>query len=180
MNNFAYYHEGHKQLARESGFKAESLNSLENCSHFKRSYCKCGKQCSYIEVICAFVKCYPQHIKLQQSLQAEFRKATNSYDVLLAVQRLANETIIMEEFKKITNKRVELDDTWQLWFNFIFRDCFSYVSLFISISSWDLRIACLKNMSALFAAYDRPCYQKLPSHLADLEFWITSKQVVLL
>ena len=34
---------------------------------------------------------------------------------------------------------------------------------------WDLRIASLKNMSALFAAYDRPCYQKLPSHLADLE-----------
>ena len=68
----------------------------------------------FIEATSAFVKCYPQHIKLQQSLQAELRKAKNSYDMLLAVQRLANEPIIMEEFKKFTIKRAESDDTWQL------------------------------------------------------------------
>ena len=43
------------------------------------------------------------------------------------------------------------------------------VMLLIRSSKWDLRIAAIKSMAALFTAYDRPNYQKLVAqHINDL------------
>ena len=52
--------------------------------------------------------------------------------------------------------------------NFVFRDAFSYFSLFILIRSgiWNLQLYGIKQIGPLFAAFDRPHYQKLiPCHL---------------
>ena len=53
----------------------------------------------------------------------------------------------------------------------MFRDMFSYITLFISIRGgmWNLRLYGVKQVAPLFAAFDRPHYQKLiPCHLHEV------------
>ena len=44
----------------------------------------------------------------------------------------------------------------KFWLQFIFKDCFAYVALYLAIQSgnWDLRMAAIKQMAALFIAFD--------------------------
>ena len=155
----AYFHAGLKEIAQGSGYKAETLKSLEKCSHFKRTHSFLLQvwEGMFTDMISAFVSAYPQFHSLQKSikdmLEQALHKDTTSHELLLAVQR-------------------SIAGTWHLWSNFVLKDCFSYVGLFLAIrmSNWDLRVASLKGMAPLFAAYDRPCYQKLiPNHPADIE-----------
>ena len=62
-------------------------------------------------------------------------------------------------------------DTINFWYKFISEDCFAYLSLFVSIRyrNWSLRAASIKQLSALFSAFDSPTYQSIiAQHLADL------------
>ncbi len=171
----AYYHAGLREIAKNSGYKAETLKSLENCSHFKRTLLQLW-EAMLIEMISLFVDSYPQFDALRSAILKAFEEAkqndTTSHDLLITVQHLVTKTKALDEFNKFITKQGEADDTWQFWSNFVLTDCFGYVCLFIAIrtSNWDLRVSSLKNMIPLFSAYDRPCYQKLiPDHIADIE-----------
>ena len=62
----------------------------------------------------------------------------------------------------------ENDHTVCFWENFVLRDAFSYITLFLFIRRglWKLRLCSIKQVAPLFVAYDRPHYQKLiPQHL---------------
>lgn len=86
-------------------------------------------------------------------------------------EHLVSEVSALDEFNKFLHEQQQRDDTWKFWFNFVFSDCFCYVSLFLAIrtSNWDLRVSNLKCMAPLFSAYNRPWYRKLiPQHLADI------------
>jgi len=53
----------------------------------------------------------------------------------------------------------------------VFQDAIAYVSIFLAIQSgdWNLRVASMKSMAALYTAFDHPNYQKLISqHLEDV------------
>ena len=69
------------------------------------------------------------------------------------------------------NEKANKDDNWSFWSDFIFKNGFAYISMYMSARStkWDLRLASLKNMVPLFAAFDQPNYHKLlPQHIANL------------
>ena len=64
-----------------------------------------------------------------------------------------------------------IDDIWRFWVQFVFEDAMGYRSLFLAICSgnWDLRVASMKSMAAVFTAFDHATYQKLMSqHLEDI------------
>ena len=67
----------------------------------------------------------------------------------------------IEFFGFINDKRAK-DTTWKFWIDFAFKNCFSYISLFLSVcgSNWNLCVASLKEMTPLFAAFDQDTYQK--------------------
>ena len=76
-----------------------------------------------------------------------------------------------EDFMKFVDDQSEKNETKKFWSQFVFQDCFAYVSLYLAIRSgrWDLRMAAIKSMAALFTAFDRPHYQKLiPQHIVDM------------
>ena len=80
-------------------------------------------------------------------------------------------TGFQDQFTKLTERETEHHETYKFWLQFVFKDCFSYVALYLVIRSrkWDLRMAAIKQMAALFTAFDRPNYQKLiPQHIVDM------------
>ena len=117
---------------------------------------------------------YTNKLKSAQDQVTEATTYNTSTTVqLMNIQCLMAETSAMQSFKDFVQQKAETDDTWRFWSNFVLKDCFSYICLFLAIrtSSWDLRMLALKSMSCLFSAYDRPSYSKtLPNHLADIPY----------
>ena len=74
-------------------------------------------------------------------------------------------------FNEFIRLKSSEDETWQFWANFVFRDCYAYIALYVAIrgSNWHLRLASLKLMAPVFTAFDRDYYRKIiPDHLANL------------
>jgi hypothetical protein len=167
----AYYGAGLEEIAKASGYRGSTLISLSRCTNFKRT-----------------------HRFLLQVWEALFRvilrgylEKSQKYDILEEVGHILNESIHDEVLPfsltlLVSSLTADLKDkilqfindqgdrTWTFWGDFVFKNCLAYVTLFISIrgSNWNLRIASLKCMLPLFAAFDRDYYQRIiPNHLAD-------------
>ena len=77
----------------------------------------------------------------------------------------------MEAFKRFIQTMAASDDTWRFWIEFVFEDAMAYIMLFLATRSgnWQLRMAAIKLMVPLFAAFDHNTYQKvIAQHLADV------------
>lgn len=87
---------------------------------------------TYAEMVHAFVAANPQFNSLKADLEAavEFHENdSTSNDLLLKVQYLVSEASTLVEFRVFVDELSETDSTWQLWSNFVFNDCFSYIAL---------------------------------------------------
>lgn len=76
-----------------------------------------------------------------------------------------------DKFSEFMSTNMEKDETFKFWGQFVLKDCFAYVSLYLAIrtGNWKLRVAAMKSMAPLFTAYDRQKYQKLlPQHIVDM------------
>lgn len=76
-----------------------------------------------------------------------------------------------DEFKAFTFEKCARDETFKFWHQFVHKDCFAYLSLYLAIRSgnWELRNYSLKTIAPLFHVMDsRYYYRLIPHHLADL------------
>ena len=156
-----YFHAGLKEIAEASGFKGETLTSLEKCSNFKRTHNFLLQV--WQAIFRSMIITFKQLPSATLDEEVTIRNVLNSTEPLTALQ---------EEFKTYLIAMASTDDTWSFWKEFVFSDCFSYMQLYIAIrcQNWELRNSALKVMAPLFMAYDRTTYQRLiPYHLADLQ-----------
>ena len=80
----------------------------------------------------------------------------------------------LKQFKTYVDGLAINQDTIKFWYDFLFKDCFPYISLFVSLRYriWDLRTGSLKELIAVYAAFDRQFYKSLiPNHLNNLDLF---------
>jgi hypothetical protein len=82
-----------------------------------------------------------------------------------------NHPCFQTKFMEYITTQTTGNKTWKFWCPYVFQDCYAYVCLHLAIrcGRWDLRMAAIKSMAALFTAFDRPNYQKLiPQYIVDV------------
>lgn len=175
-----YFEAGLKDAAKTIGYTEGVLNSIGSCSKFKRTHLFLLRawEALFWVFLESFMNenetCITTSTKIKEVLkQAAGHETTPEASALLKLMlhTCEDEGILKNEFMQYLSKLSALDETCQLWVKFILEDCLPYVGLFISIRSgnWNLRLASLKQMAALFTAFDRTTYQRLiPRHIAEL------------
>ncbi len=138
-----YYHAGLKELAQVSGFKGETLTSLEKCSNFKRThqFLLQAWQAIFRSMIIAFKMQSDQFTDIVLDEDTTIRNILNCTESVTKLQK---------EFQAYVSQMASRDDIWKFWQGFIFADCLSYPYLAIRCQNWDLRISALKLMAPLF------------------------------
>ena len=165
-----YYSAGLKELAQISGFRGETLTSLEKCSHFKRTHQFLLQvwQAMFRALIASFNHSHPNF----PEVSTVFNEDCTIHTILRDTEFLIKDSGRAKAFKTWLSTMSASDDTIKFWNQFVFTDCFAYIQLYIAIrcQNWDLRVSALKLMAPLFSAYDRTTYQRLiPHHLAELQ-----------
>ena len=75
------------------------------------------------------------------------------------------------DFHSFMDRLSQKQDTIRFWYQFVSTDILAYLGLFVGLRyrNWDLRTGSIKQLAAIFSAFDRPVYQRLiPTHIHDL------------
>ena len=174
----AYYDAGLKALARAAGYP---LAAIQNSSQFKRSHNFILEvwEAIYRVMLERYIESKGKETTTKPSLLEDIAShlqslsATDlSHTLNTALPTFCTQTRNhFNNFKSFIQVLARTDDTWRFWVQFVFQDAMAYIGLFLAIRSgdWQLRMASMKSMAALFTAFDHPTYQKLISqHLADI------------
>jgi hypothetical protein len=175
-----YFEAGLKDAAKTIGYTEGVLNSIGSCSKFKRTHLFLLR--AWEAIFRVFLESFINENQTGSTISTQIKEVLKQAEgqteipnasalINLMLRICDDEGILKKEFMQYLSKLSALDKTCQLWVKFIIEDCLPYVGLFISIRSgnWNLRLASLKQMAALFTAYDRMTYQKLiPRHIAEL------------
>ena len=172
----AYFGAGLEDIAKAAGYRGATLASLQKCSNFKRTHNFILQvwEAFYRVFLVAYSTCHRQEILLHEigtMLQLNVDKLS-TFELMSIVNDIVCKREIENVFLQFIQQQSHVDTTWRFWGNFVFNDCFAYVCLFLSLrsSNWNLRLAALKSMAPIFAAFDRDTYQRIiPNHLADLQ-----------
>ena len=182
-----YYEAGLKDLAKASGFRAETLTSLANASNFKRTH---AFLMQVSEVLYRYMfEQYMSHCSSDGTAPVTEAVLETIRDRLLQCNQKCEEDSALDEYVHATSATesecaaiysgfvsfvsdlASRDDTLKFWHGFLFHDCLAYIGLYLTIRGgmWDLRMASLKEMCPLFTAFDRLNYMKiLPQHFAEV------------
>ena len=171
---------GLKDLAKASGFRGETLASLERCSNFDRTHEFLMQvwEALYLAMLGAYQQEQTGKVKLKMfsaalisEVMQHLQQKSVPSQLFSKVEALLAKDSLQEGFLQFIHKQSSDDDTWKFWSQFVLKDCFAYVCLYLAIrsSNWHLRISGLKQMAPIFAAFDRSHYEKIIlHHLADI------------
>ena len=171
-----YYSAGLREMAKNSGYHGTTLKSLEHCSNFKRTHYFLLQtwEALYREMWHAYVLNNESTITEDATciLLTGIQTKNTPKNMMERICELVKDSNSEEDFKRFVKRMSENDKTWKFWAQFVFTDCFCYFGLYLAIrsSNWELRIASLKLMAPMFAAFDREYYARiLPHHLAEIQ-----------
>ena len=171
-----YYSAGLRELAKNSGYHGTTLKSIEQCSNFKRTHYFLLQtwEAMYRELLHVYITNTGTTITKDASciLLSSIQTKNSPKNVLKRISELVQDSQSEKEFMKFVKQMGDTDKTWRFWAQFIFTDCFCYFSLYLAVrsSNWHLRLASLKQMAPMFAAFDREYYARiLPHHLAEVQ-----------
>ena len=160
-------------LAKVSGYRAETLKSFVSASNFRRTrlfllqcfeafyefflgmFFSCGSiselEEERVKLIVHDLLCQFQELSREECSLDDFR--VNA--ALTIADKLPQ---FYETFTAFMENATKLQDTIKFWYSFLFEDCFPYLSLFIAIRyrNWDMRTGSVKNLAAMYRAFDRP------------------------
>ena len=115
-----YYHAGLKQLAQVSGYRAETLTALENCSNFSNTHQLLQVwQAMFQSFMVSFGAGNTDHLP---HFNVEDTEVHSTLKETLAI--LQNNEIY-EKFKVHASKLCEQDTTIMFWYRFIFVTVFA-------------------------------------------------------
>ena len=170
-----YYNAGLRELAKASGFQGATLTSLEKCSNFKHTHRFLLQvwEALYREMINAYVtSCDIKNLtnSAKSILSKAFQENHLPNHLTRQIKQLIEDSNTEENFMKFVYEQT--DHTWKLWVQFVFSDCYCYITLYLAVrgSNWNLCLYSLKQMAPLFAVLDRSIYERIiPNHLADIK-----------
>lgn len=173
-----YADAGLLNLAKVSGYRAETLTSLRNCSNFRRSHLF-FLQC-FEAIYQYFLDLFFKGLDAQESdkiktqiceLLDRFHKIANESDLSEFRSKISStkpECFLHSQFSQYLSTLEKQHDCYKFWKGFLMADCFPYISLYV-YRNWNLRVASLKQIVATYTAFDHSIYQELiPKHLHDL------------
>ena len=123
-----YYAAGLKEIAKSSGFRGETLSSLERCSNFKRTnqFILQSWEALYRHTIKVF-------LTNQDSSRLHIEEVVKTYADKDCPGSMADFLPASDDFKEFCNTMSKMDETWQLWINFLFQDGLAYLGLYFAI-----------------------------------------------
>ena len=170
----AYFDAGLKELANSCGYP---LLSIQACSQFKRTHLFIMEvwESFYRFMLTIFISSQPTSVS-SDFVKSIYDSITDSSSILEVLQHTIvtttdSRSIFYEQFKLFLQLKSQKCQSWKFWVQFVFRDALAYVGLYLAIRSgdWSLRLASIKEMAAIFTAFDHQTYQKLISqHLNDI------------
>lgn len=148
-----YYHTGLKELAKASGFRAETLISLGKCSCFKRTHNFFLQvwEALYRALLQSYFSNRENSSKLTEELLTHTINLESNPTVLLSrITALLNNDGLPSDFHEYAKKMSSQDNTWKFWVQFILEDCFACIGLYMAIrcKNWKLSTRSTKYIEA--------------------------------
>ena len=170
-----YFDAGLRDLAKASGYQSNSIGT--NFKHTHKFLLE-----TWVSLYRHFVGLFlsnqapPDFLQCAAEWIKSFPTSPNQESTLRNLNQMLGDLSekyenFQQDFRKFIDTNTSINKTWQFWAQFVFQDCFVYVTLHLAIRSgkWELRMAAIKSMAAMFTAFDRSNYQKLiPQHIVNM------------
>jgi hypothetical protein len=124
--------------AKMAGYRGSTLASLEKCSNLKRTHNFLLQvwEAMYITMIKAFINTHDKQALLEHISQVILINLENNLspiELINKVHEIVIETNVNNQFVDFIKLQGGTDKTWKFWTDFVFKHCYAYITLFLSI-----------------------------------------------